>query len=73
MTEELMQKVKIDGMNCPHCAAKVKKALENTPGVRFAEVDHKEGEAVVSGDAKEELLKNAVETAGYKFVEIVKD
>lgn len=56
----------IDGMMCPHCEARVKKALEGVSGVTEAVVSHKEGTAVVTGSASEEELKKAVTDAGYE-------
>ena len=55
----------IDGMMCPHCAARVQKALLAVEGVTGAEVFLKEKKAVVSGTADAEVLKAAVTAAGY--------
>jgi len=59
--------LKIEGMMCPHCEARVKKVLEAMEGVASAEVSHKEGTAVVTLSAKvsDEALKKTVEDAGY--------
>jgi len=59
--------LKIEGMMCPHCEAHVKKALEAIEGVASAVPSHKEGKAVVtlSADVADEVLKKAVEDAGY--------
>ena len=64
--------VKIKGMMCPHCEARVKKALEELPGVSSADVSHKKGTAVVtlSDNITDDILKNAVTSAGYEVVEI---
>lgn len=44
-----MQKIiNIEGMGCPHCEAKVKKALEAVPGVAEATASHTEKRAVVT-------------------------
>lgn len=56
--------MKIEGMMCGHCEARVKKALEALPQVTEAEVSHKKGTAVVTlaeeiSDA--ELTKNVEE------------
>ena len=59
--------MKIEGMMCPHCEARVKSVLEAFPGV-FAEVSHKKGVAKLSlpdGISTDELVK-AVVDAGYK-------
>ena len=38
--------MKINGMMCGHCEARVKKALEAVPGVESAVADHTAGTAV---------------------------
>ena len=64
--------MKIEGMMCPHCEMRVKKALEAMPGVTGAEVSHEKGSAVVSMDAAvaSEALKKAVEDAGYQVLSV---
>lgn len=59
--------MKIEGMMCPHCEARVKKVLESIDGVAGAVVSHKKGTAVVtlSKAVDDSLLKKAVEDAGY--------
>ena len=44
-----MEKViKIEGMMCPHCEARVKQVLEQLPQVASAEVSHQKGTAIVT-------------------------
>ncbi len=59
--------MKIEGMMCPHCEARVKKVLEAIDGVASAEVSHKKGTAVVTlaKAVDDGVLKKAVEDAGY--------
>ncbi len=59
--------LKIKGMMCPHCEARVKDALLAVSGVTSADVSHKKKRAVVSFDSEidTEILKAAVEAAGY--------
>lgn len=59
--------LKIEGMMCGHCEARVKKALEELPQVAAAEVSHESGTAKVtlSADISDEALKAAVEAQGY--------
>ena len=57
--------LKIEGMMCKHCEARVKKALEAVPGVESAVVSHEAGTAVVTGSADFETLKAAVEAQDY--------
>ncbi|MBR5614141.1 MAG: heavy metal translocating P-type ATPase [Clostridia bacterium] len=75
MKEEIkiMKRImKIEGMMCPHCEANVKTALEGLEKVIAAEVNHKEGTAVVIFDVEIEndVLKQAVEDKGYKVVSV---
>jgi copper chaperone CopZ len=43
-----MQKtMRIDGMMCPHCEARVKKTLEKLEEVNVAEVSHEKGTAII--------------------------
>ncbi|MBQ3482266.1 MAG: heavy metal translocating P-type ATPase [Oscillospiraceae bacterium] len=64
--------MKIEGMMCPHCEARVKKALEALEAVSAAEVSHVSGTAVVTLAAPEadEVLKAAVEAQDYKVLGI---
>ena len=62
--------LKIEGMMCPHCEARVKQTLEGVSGVSAADVSHKSGTAIVTGAdsvSREELVK-LVESQGYKVV-----
>ena len=64
----MVRTLKIEGMMCGHCAARVKKALEAVPGVETAVVDHAAGTAVVtlSAPVADEALSAAVEGLNYK-------
>ncbi len=64
--------MKIEGMMCGHCEARVKKTLEAIEGVESAEVSHENDSAVVTLNApvSDETLKNAVEAQDYKVLEI---
>ena len=62
--------LKIEGMMCPHCEARVKKTLEALDGVEEAVVSHVSGTAVVTGDADFETMKAAVEAQDYKVLGI---
>ena len=68
-----MQKtMKIEGMMCGHCEARVKKTLEAIPQVDAAEVSHEAGTAVVTLNAEvaDDVLKKAVEDQDYKVLGI---
>ena len=66
--EKVMEKtMKIEGMMCGHCEARVKKTLEALPEVEQAVVSHEAGTAVVTLKAElaDEVLKKAVEDQDY--------
>ena len=68
---KMTRTMKIEGMMCGHCEARVKKALEEIPGVEKAEVSHTAGTAVVTASGvSDEALKAAVEKQDYKVVGI---
>ena len=64
--------LKIEGMMCGHCEARVKKALEAMDGVTSAEVSHEKGSAIVTlaNDVPNDVLKKAVEEQDYTVVSI---
>ncbi len=70
--ESMTVTMKIEGMMCGHCEARVKKTLEALPGVASAEVSHTAGTAVVTLNApvEDSVLKKAVEEQDYKVVGI---
>ncbi len=68
---EKMITMKIEGMMCQHCVNHVKKALEGLEGVvADVNLENKEAKIENTGKATDEMLKNAVEEAGYQVVEI---
>lgn len=61
--------LKIEGMTCGHCEARVTKALAEVDGVTDAKVSLEEGTATVefeTGKVAEDSLIDAVEDAGYE-------
>ncbi len=64
--------MKIEGMMCPHCEARVKKALEALEAVASAEVSHVSGTAVVTlaAPVDNDVLKDAVVAQGYEVLGI---
>lgn len=64
--------LKVEGMMCGHCEARVKKALEALPEVDEAVVSHEAGTAIVTLNAEvaDDVLKNAVEAQDYKVIGI---
>ena len=61
----------IEGMMCGHCEARVKKCLEELPGVESAAVSHEKGTAVVTMTQKIDnaVFKKAIEEQGYQLCE----
>ena len=64
--------MKIEGMMCGHCEARVKKTLEGIEGVTEAVVSHEKGTAVVTleKEVADSVLKEAVEAQDYKVVSV---
>ncbi len=64
--------LKIEGMMCGHCEARVKKVLEALPQVAEAKVSYVEGTAVVilSENVENEVLKQTVEAQDYKVLSV---
>ncbi|MBQ7386753.1 MAG: cadmium-translocating P-type ATPase [Clostridia bacterium] len=64
--------VKIEGMMCPHCEARVKAAIEAVAGVKSATVSHAEDTARVEIASSDVVasVKSAIEAAGYPVIEI---
>ena len=64
--------MKIEGMMCGHCEARVKKCLEAIPQVEIADVSHEKGQAVVTlGEmVEDEILKKAVEEQDYQVISV---
>jgi heavy metal translocating P-type ATPase len=73
MEDNSMEKtMKIEGMMCGHCEARVKKALEALPQVAEAQVSHEKGTAVVklNAEVSNEELTKAVEEQDYKVTSV---
>ena len=63
--------MRIEGMMCPHCEARVKKALEGVEGVISAEASHSAGTATVTLEGvADEALRAAVDAQGYTVLSI---
>ena len=73
-TEEkaMTRTVKIEGMMCVHCEARVKKTLEAIDGIESAAPDHTADTAVItlSKDVPESVIRAAIEAQDYTFVGI---
>jgi Cu2+-exporting ATPase len=71
--KKIMKKtMKIEGMMCGHCEARVKKALEAIDGVDEAIVSHQDKSAVVTLNAEvsDEVLRQAVEAQDYQVISV---
>ena len=70
--KKMTKTMKIEGMMCGHCEARVKKALEALPEVEEAVVSHESGTAEVKlqTEIADEVLKKAVEDQDYKVTSI---
>ncbi len=71
--EVTMEKtLKIEGMMCGHCEARVQKCLEALSEVESANVSHESGTAVVTLNAEiaDSILQKAVEDQDYKVLSI---
>lgn len=62
--------ISIEGMMCAHCQAHVEKALKEVAGVTEVTVSLENKNAVVTGDASVETLKQAVVDAGYEVTDV---
>ncbi len=70
---KMKKTMKIKGMMCPHCEARVKQCLEAIDGVTEATVSHKKGTATVTlaSEVENDILKTAVESQGYSVSDIL--
>lgn len=71
-SQKMEKTMKIEGMMCGHCEARVKKCLEALPGVAGAVVSHENGTAVVTlnDEVSVETLTKAVEAQDYKVLSV---
>lgn len=67
-----MKRIMIDGMGCQNCVHHVTAALEALDDVSDVSVSLSEKCATVDTMVEDDILKEAVEDAGYDVLEIVK-
>ncbi|WP_425446264.1 heavy-metal-associated domain-containing protein [Dethiothermospora halolimnae] len=61
----------IEGMSCQHCVMAVKGELQEIDGVSTVDVDLESKTATLQVDGvSDDILKKAVEEAGYKVIDI---
>jgi len=60
--------IKVEGMMCPHCKARVESVCKAVAGTVDAVVDLAEKQVTVTGNADVALLKKAITDAGYEVI-----
>ena len=62
----------IEGMSCGHCSKRVEEALKSVNGVKsvFVSLQEKKAEVTLKNDVTDEVLKTAVENAGYEVTNV---
>ena len=70
--KKMMKTMKIEGMMCGHCEARVKKVLEALPQVNEARVSHEAGTAEITlqEEISDSVLKETVEAEDYKVLSV---
>ena len=68
----MRKQIKIEGMTCGHCSARVEKALNAMAGVTEAKVDlaNKTATINITQDIDDNVLREAIDDAGYDVAEI---
>lgn len=61
--------IRVDGMMCTHCKARVESVCKAVAGTVDAVVDLQAKQVTVTGEAPFELLKKAITDAGYEVIE----
>ncbi len=63
--------LRVEGMTCAGCEAKVEKALGKVKGVQHVDADYRSGKVVVqvSGKVDKTILRKAVDKAGFRVVD----
>lgn len=61
--------IKVEGMMCTHCKARVEKVCKAVPGVADAVVDLAAKTVTVTGDVDLQAVKKAITDADYTVVE----
>ena len=62
----MVTEIKVEGMHCPHCVMRVKKASEAVENVKSAEVDLESGKAVITHEnADISAVVSAINALGF--------
>ncbi|MDR0676796.1 MAG: heavy metal translocating P-type ATPase [Elusimicrobiota bacterium] len=68
---ETKKTIIIEGMSCEHCSARIEKLLNEIDGViASVDLDKKRAFLNLSKDINDEILKKAIENAGYKILKV---
>ena len=69
--EKIVKTLNVEGMSCIHCVKKVETALKDVKGVKSVNVslENKTAEVTLKEDVDTEVLKKAIEDAGYEVKE----
>ena len=60
--------IKVEGMMCPHCKARVESVCKAVAGAQDAVVDLQAKQVTVTGQADVTALKKAITDAGYEVI-----
>ena len=60
--------IKVEGMMCTHCKARVENVCKAVDGALDAVVDLQAKQVTVTGTASVEALKQAIVAAGYEII-----
>lgn len=68
----MKKRILVEGMSCNHCVHHVKEALSELEGVSSVDVDLAAKTAVLeaSGEVPDQVIKSAIEDAGYEVLRI---
>ena len=61
--------IRVEGMMCPHCKARVESVCKGVAGTVDAVVDLQAKQVTITGEASVQQLKQAITDAGYEVVE----
>lgn len=70
--KKTQQIISIEGMMCEHCSKHVKEALLSISGVKKVTISLEDKNAVITSKEiiDEKILKEKIEEAGYKFINV---
>lgn len=68
----MKKEIKIEGMHCSHCTARVEEALGAADGIKRVKTDLKKGLAKIEceADVSDAVIKEKIEALGFDVVSI---